>query len=209
VRIEHLVDDAERLLDRLAIPRGHLAGHSMGGWVALELARRNRALSVCALSPAGCWRPGAAGKERAATALLATVRDARRGRFAVPLLARSAGFRRWASRLVAVRGERLSAADVVELTDDLVACTIADDLLDAEDTLAPFLSLPCPITLAWPSRDRVFPAGIDGARARELVPGARFVVLEQTGHIPMLDAPELVARTILDSAHRVTSEEST
>ena len=41
---------------------------------------------------------------------------------------------------------------------------------------------------------------MNGARARELVPGARFIVLDDVGHVPMLDDPELVARTILESA---------
>jgi pimeloyl-ACP methyl ester carboxylesterase len=198
-RITHVVDDAERMLDRLGIQRAHLAGNSMGGWVSLELARRGRALSVCALSPAGCWKPGLASKDRATRALAGTIRDVRLGRLAVPLLARSAGFRRWATRLVAVHGERLPASEVVELTDDLLACKVGNDLLDADDELAPFASLPCPVTLAWSGRDRIFPPGIHGAHARELVPGARWVVLEQAGHVPMLDAPELVARTILET----------
>ena len=59
VTISRLVDDVERLLDAQGLHQAHLAGNSMGGWVAIELARRGRALSVCALSPAGCWTPGA------------------------------------------------------------------------------------------------------------------------------------------------------
>ena len=31
----------------------HLAGNSLGGWIALELARRGRARTVTAISPAG------------------------------------------------------------------------------------------------------------------------------------------------------------
>ena len=33
--------------------RAHIAGNSLGGWVALELARRGRARTVTAISPAG------------------------------------------------------------------------------------------------------------------------------------------------------------
>ena len=51
--IEHLVDDVEGRLKALRVNTAHLAGNSMGGWIALELARRGRARSVCALSPAG------------------------------------------------------------------------------------------------------------------------------------------------------------
>ena len=42
-------------LDGLGIARAHLAGNSLGGWVALELAGLSRALSVTGLSPAGFW----------------------------------------------------------------------------------------------------------------------------------------------------------
>ena len=44
------------LLDQLSIPTAHVAGNSLGGWVALELGRLHRARTVTALSPAGLWR---------------------------------------------------------------------------------------------------------------------------------------------------------
>ena len=40
----------------LGIERPHLAGNSLGGWVALEIAAAGGAASVCAISPAGLWR---------------------------------------------------------------------------------------------------------------------------------------------------------
>ena len=58
VRIADLVDDVERILDEHVIDRPHVAGNSLGGWMALELARRGRARTVCALSPAGTWAAG-------------------------------------------------------------------------------------------------------------------------------------------------------
>jgi pimeloyl-ACP methyl ester carboxylesterase len=53
VRVSDMVDAAERYLDEHGLARPHLAGNSLGGWVAIELARRGRAASVCAFSPAG------------------------------------------------------------------------------------------------------------------------------------------------------------
>src|SRR5215467_7499018 len=44
------------LLDELGIPAPHVAGNSLGGWVAIELARRRPMASVTLLSPAGLWR---------------------------------------------------------------------------------------------------------------------------------------------------------
>jgi pimeloyl-ACP methyl ester carboxylesterase len=42
VSIEHIIDDMERQLDELGLGKVHLAGNSLGGWIAIELARRGR-----------------------------------------------------------------------------------------------------------------------------------------------------------------------
>jgi pimeloyl-ACP methyl ester carboxylesterase len=44
------------LLDDLGITAPHIAGNSLGGWVALELAGIRPAASLALLSPAGLWR---------------------------------------------------------------------------------------------------------------------------------------------------------
>jgi len=201
-RFSHIVDDAQEALDRLGIAKAHLAGNSMGGWVALELARRGRAESVCALSPAGCWPADAGNAGDAGDRLRAAIRQARFGRFVLPLLARSGRFRRWAMRLNAAHGDRLTATEMVARADDLLQCVAGQDLLRTDEALAPFLSLPCPVTLAWSERDRVLPMRSHGERAKTLMPGARFVVLSDVGHVPMFDAPDLVARTLLETTAR-------
>ena len=43
------------MLDELGLDSAHVAGNSVGGWTALELAKRGRARSVVALGPAGLW----------------------------------------------------------------------------------------------------------------------------------------------------------
>jgi len=40
----------------LGLVRPHVAGNSLGGWVALEIAKAGAASSVLAISPAGLWR---------------------------------------------------------------------------------------------------------------------------------------------------------
>src|SRR5256885_16135486 len=47
------------LLDDLGIATPHVAGNSLGGWVALELAGIRPVASLTLLSPAGLWRGGA------------------------------------------------------------------------------------------------------------------------------------------------------
>src|ERR671915_2498315 len=50
---EALADAVERAMDDAGFERAVLCGNSLGGWIALELARRSRASSVVAISPAG------------------------------------------------------------------------------------------------------------------------------------------------------------
>ena len=111
--IADVIDDAERVLDELGLERAHLAGNSLGGWTALELAGRGRALSVCALSPAGLWGEVWDEEDRVTGILRATLRDAPRSRRILPLLTRSSRFRRWALRSVAVNGDRVTREDIL------------------------------------------------------------------------------------------------
>lgn len=194
VRIADVVDDAERTLDRLQLERAHLAGNSMGGWVALELARRGRALSVCALSPAGAWEEPGATRRR----LELLVKLTRASRGLLPWLAYSAAFRKQALRDNAVHGDRLAREHFLWMSEDLLGCSAAEDLLATRESLQP-LAASCPITLAWSEFDRIFPERRHGPIARQRVPGARYLVLSRVGHVPMIDDPILVAETILAS----------
>ena len=202
-RIEHVVDDAERTLDALGLHRVHLAGNSMGGWMALELARRGRARSVCALSPAGMWDstknfPGA-------KKLRATVSLTRLTRAGLPLAAKLPAVRRFALRDTAEHGERVSPALLIELADAVLQCTVDRDLLATPERFEPLhASESCPIDVVWSREDRIFPIEPFAQSARGRIPDARHLVLEEVGHVPMLDNPELVARTILATIARAS-----
>ena len=195
VTIQLLADATERQLDELGLGQVHLAGNSMGGWMALELARRGRAKSVCGLSPAGLWAEDWDERDRVFKLLLDTVRDSRRGRRMLGTLSRSDRFRRWALRDVAVHGERVSREDVLHGADDAIGCYVAKELIVPGFNLAP-LEPSCPVTLAWAAQDALFPVDVFRKRAAEVVPAAEFVVLDAVGHVPMMDDPQLVADTI-------------
>jgi pimeloyl-ACP methyl ester carboxylesterase len=197
VGMEDMLDAAEAQLDALGLERPHLAGFSMGGRMAIDLARRGRARSVCALSPSGCWESGGdpAGREGLRTG----VRDARRSRSMLPLLLRSKRARAYAVRLSANHGGRLSRERLLARVDDTLACTIVDDLLGADEPMEALDPAPCPITIGWAEDDRVLPRTTNGERAQQLVPQARYLVLEDVGHVAMFDDPGLVADTIKEA----------
>jgi pimeloyl-ACP methyl ester carboxylesterase len=201
VGVQDMIDDAERTLDELGLDTAHLVGNSMGGWLALELARRGRARSVCALSPGGCWEPGpdVAVRSRVVGRLRRTMVEAKRFRRIMPLGMPLPQVRAYALRGIAAHGERATGAEVIGLTDDMLGCTVADDLFVATDGIAPLDPLPCPVTIAWCAEDRILPMRSAMAGARVVVPQAEFLVIPDVGHVPMTDAPEVVAGLIRKS----------
>jgi pimeloyl-ACP methyl ester carboxylesterase len=194
--VADVVDDAERILDRLGLDRPLLAGNSLGGWVAIELARRGRAAKVCALSPAGSWDSSLGEHLPGAARLRATMRRARAARGVMPVLGRLRPIRHLALRDIAVHGGRTSRHDLIELTDDLLGCELVEGLLATTEQIAPLDPLPCPVTLAWSEHDRILPPWRNGVRARALLPGAAWREIPGVGHAPMLDDPRLVAQVI-------------
>ncbi len=185
-------------LDAAGIETAHLAGNSLGGWAAIELARRGRARSVTAISPAGSWRSA-----RDLTRLLFMFRMARAAIGAAPLrsLAGNPAMRRaWMGRVVAHPG-RIDAADLADLIADAAECSALSGALSGRVRLhpmEPFDVALCPVRIAWAERDRTIPYRRYGHPMRAVIPGAEFVMLPGVGHVPMSDDPRLVARTILE-----------
>ncbi|MFY9470142.1 MAG: alpha/beta fold hydrolase, partial [Solirubrobacterales bacterium] len=65
---EHIVDTVvnsiELQIDELGWDKAHIVGNSLGGWIALLLAKRGRALSTVALAPGGGWDLNSAETKR-------------------------------------------------------------------------------------------------------------------------------------------------
>jgi pimeloyl-ACP methyl ester carboxylesterase len=185
-------------LDEAGVPRPHLAGNSLGGWVALELARRGRAASVTLVSPGGFWTE--AERRWATTTLLLTRWLARAFARQLPRLLGSATGRRLVMSQVFAHPERIPAAAAVA---DAHAFARAPGF-DATFAVASRpgsgfhggAEVTCPVTIAWGDRDLLLlPRQAETAAAR--LPGARLVTLEGCGHTPMWDDPEQVASVLL------------
>jgi pimeloyl-ACP methyl ester carboxylesterase len=203
VTVGDLVGDVERQLDARGIGRAHIVGNSLGGWVAIELARRGRALTVTAFSPAGSWTAGTAEQTDSVSKIRRAARLARLGR-ALPmrLLVRSATVRRLSLRDVARHGDRRTAEQVYEVNRDLLGCAVLEDFLTTTEEIAPLTEMPCPITLAWGRADTLLPLDVNGAVARRRLPQAEFVVIDGVGHVPMVDDPDAVAQAAMSTTMR-------
>lgn len=201
VGIDTLADGLERELDRLGLETLHLSGNSLGGWLSLELARRGRARSVVALSPAGGWEEGQ-DLQRTAKIIGSSVRMGMRAApfLRAPLL--PPPVRKVALRSTMERGDRVPAAALLEMLEDLGGCTILDSFMEATVRDGPFSQdmthVTCPVRVAWAQNDRTIPADRHGRPLLAHLPQAEFIAMPGVGHVPMYDDPALVAATILE-----------
>lgn len=202
-RVSALVDAVEAQLDRRGLDRVHVVGNSLGGWIALELARRGRARSAVVFSPAGAWRSrarmGAIATTMRASFALATLLAGRPGR--PEALASHPRTRRLLMATQVAHPERLDSAEIAEALRAISRSPIVRPLAKSVLT-EPFRALPrdpdVPIRLVWPERDRVIPWATFGAPMLDRLPGAELVRMRSVGHVPMSDDPVSVADRILD-----------
>jgi pimeloyl-ACP methyl ester carboxylesterase len=184
------------LCTALGIERPHVAGNSLGGLLALELGRRDLARSVTALSPAGFWTPW---ERRYAFAVLQSMRFGARTLppKAVERLAAGAGGRALLLGSIYAHPARRTQAEAIAETRALRHAPGFTPTLTAGRAVQFSGDVPgIPVSIGWGTGDRLLlPRQAD--RALREMPGARLVRLPGCGHVPMSDAPQLVAETIL------------
>jgi len=190
------VDGVATFLGDLGLDRPHVAGYSLGGAMALELATAGLVSSATALSPAGFWT----GRERrwAIGTLSAHRWGARLPEPVMRTLFRYAAFRALSFGMICARPGRITPevalADALALRDGQAFRTVARASRSYE-----FRGTPAaPVTVAWGTRDRIL-LYRQAARARAALPEARHVDLPGCGHVPMSDDPDLVASVILET----------
>jgi pimeloyl-ACP methyl ester carboxylesterase len=185
---EMLAGTVAALMDDLGLARAHVAGNSLGGWVALELAKAGRALSVAGLCTAGLWS-SPIGPRRG--------RDVRSvGRKLMPVLPtllRSSAGRQLVLRASVAHPERVPAEAAARLVRSYVTSSGYEsaDVAMRSEVFSDFENVRVPVTLAWGDEDRLV------RQPRETVPDWRTIVLHGCGHIPTWDDPSQVARALL------------
>jgi pimeloyl-ACP methyl ester carboxylesterase len=208
--ISHAVDALECKLDSLGIERAHLVGNSLGGWLAIELARRGRALSVVALAPGGGWELGSPEHRRLVRRFRLTRKLLTLGGSLATRLARWSICRSAFLRDAVASPHKLSPREARLLIERAWRCEIYDHVVSAmisQPVAEPFRSLPCPVRLVWGAEDRLLPLNGYSERWRRVLPGADWVVLPDVGHIQMYDDPPAVARAILEWTTEATLSE--
>ncbi len=194
---EALADAVEAFCAGIGLARWHVAGNSLGGYLALELAARGTVRSATALSPVGFW---SRAELRYARAVLRLAREAaeatppeRMAMMAGSRVVRAASF-----GLFAAHPTRMTPAAAVASSLAMAEAPGFDETLDSLTWLMPPGPPKAPITIAWGERDRLL-------RCRQAVragrwSGQRVKLLKGCGHVPMIDDPGLVTRVLLEGS---------
>ncbi|MGW5111738.1 alpha/beta fold hydrolase [Nocardia sp. NPDC004123] len=202
--IEHttvstLADALVEFLAAEGIENPHLAGNSMGGGIALDLAARGLARSVTAYSPIAFW--DTAGRVWCQQALGRAKQLSRVLHPAVPAVLGNVVGRSTFLGLVFGKPWAIDAQVAVDTVEGLLGAAGFDAALASfTDFRLPDRTAlgDIPITIAWGNRDILLTYATQSRRARAELPGARHVTLHGSGHTPFFDDPADCARLLLD-----------
>jgi pimeloyl-ACP methyl ester carboxylesterase len=175
-----------------------VAGNSVGGWTALELAKLGRARSVTALAPAGLWRRRDPFTARAQLWLNHHLSRAL-SPLVAPILRRAWGRKLFMSGAIG-DPRRISPEDAISLARSMGSAPGFSRHLH-DTTRVRFEGgqhIAVPVTVAWGDKERLIPAR--ARRQDELPAHTRRVELSGCGHLPFWDAPEETARAIIETA---------
>lgn len=175
------------------IERPHVVGNSLGGAIALELGARGLARSVTALSPAGFFGPF--NKLQPFLFLLLLRLSSLLPAPALKAVSRSRLGRKVAGATLYVHPERFTADEVYGDALALKRCTGFEKTLKVGLTYKFDRQIPVPTTIAWGTRDLILPY-VQSALAQERLPYVNHVALPHCGHVPMIDNPALIVKTI-------------
>jgi pimeloyl-ACP methyl ester carboxylesterase len=196
-----VIDAVERAMDEAGFQTAHIAGNSLGGFVALALAARGRARSVVALAPAGGWASGDDSYKDLLRELAVMQRQLVAGAPHAEALVATAAGRRQATQLMTENFEHIPRELLVHHIVGSAACTAAPAMIEyaiREGYQLDAERIACPVRVVWGTADRLLAWPSSAARFRDdWLPHADWVLLDGVGHCPQLDVPVETAQLIL------------
>ena len=196
-----LPDALEQAMDEAGFETAHVAGNSLGGYLALQLAARGRARSVVALAPAGGWARGD-GSYRETLDFFPELHEQVKAvaPHADRFLATPEGKRR-ATLYTTVNYQHIPAELLAHLTRAVAACdgvVAMSEFAKREGYRLEAEKVTCPVRIVWGTEDRLLPWPAAARRyLDEWLPHADWVELAGVGHSPQLDVPLETAQLIL------------
>ncbi|ODR09419.1 hydrolase [Mycobacterium sherrisii] len=199
---EVLAEHVERQMDELGWDTAHIVGNSLGGWVAFELERRGRARSVTGIAPAGGWTRWTPAKFEVIGKFVLGIPMLVLAFLLGPRVLQLPFSRRLATYALSATPEGVSERKLADVIDDVAHCPAYFQLL-VKSLLMPGLRelalTAVPAQLVICEKDRVIPSPRFSRHfTRQLPKGHRVTELDGVGHVPMFEAPERVAKVILE-----------
>lgn len=197
-----LADHVERQFDELGWSNAHVVGNSLGGWVAFELERRGRALSVTGIAPAGGWTRWSPvkfeviGKFVSGMPALGLARMLGQRTLQLPFS------RQLATLPLSGSPDGISERALSGIIDDASHCPAYFQLV-VKALLLPGLQelahTAVPAHLVLCGKDRVVPPSRFSRHFTDYLPAdTRVTWLDRVGHVPMFEAPDRVTEVITD-----------
>ncbi|QIK65250.1 alpha/beta fold hydrolase [Nocardioides sp. HDW12B] len=202
--LDSLVAHVERQMDDAGWATAHLVGNSLGGWLALELARRGRARSVTAIAPGG-GHTFFAPRDLLLGLGFAGAATLRRGLRAVNLLPASVPLPPLALvalRTIAPDPAALAPQDVRHLVRASLGASHPLQVILAYARARPARGLEdidVPVHLVFAEHDVVLPTPTHAPYFTSRLPDAHVTHLTEHGHCPQLSDPDLVVGLVKES----------
>ncbi|WP_280460408.1 alpha/beta fold hydrolase [Nocardia carnea] len=197
--VDTLTDALADFLAAQGLDRPHLAGNSMGGGISLNLGARGLARSVTAFSPIFFWdTPGRVWCQQSLG------RSKKLGRILGPAMPKVLGTPAGRTMFLSLvfgkpwAVDTQTALDTAEGAVKSLGFSPALDSFTEAELADPAALADLPVTIAWGNRDILLTYKTQSRRAREVLPRARHITLQGSGHTPFYDDPAACARVILD-----------
>jgi pimeloyl-ACP methyl ester carboxylesterase len=197
-----LADDIERRLDALGWSTAHIVGNSLGGWVAFELERRGRARTLTGIAPAGGWHWYTPAKFEIVFKFIAGLPVWLGTKLLGERALKLPFDKQLAFVPISASPDSLNDADLPDIIDDVRHCPAYYQLLIKSLLLPGLMEIAegrAPTHLVICEKDRVLPHPRFTRHFTKHLPETTKVThLDNVGHIPMFEAPELIADVILE-----------
>jgi len=194
--VAEMADWTAGLIAELGDGPAHVVGHSMGSFVAIELAARvpERVASLVLLGTAASMPvhpdllSASAGDVSHASRLMASWGHSRRGH-----VGRHATPGQW---LLGGSTALVSTSPAGALAADMTACN------SYEDSLVSAATVRCPVTMVLGAADKMTPVRAAGELRAAFGSAVDVVVLDGVGHMMMAEAPDPIREEILAGLDR-------
>lgn len=194
VSVSGLVDHVARFVEYKGYDKVHVLGNSLGGHIALlyVLAYPEKVRSVILTGSSGLFE-SAMGTSFPKRGDYEFIRKKTAATFYHPEVAT----KELVDEVYDIVNDRNKAIRIIATAKSAVRHNLGDKLHQVK----------APTLLVWGREDNVTPAFV-GEKFHELIENSRLVFVEQCGHAPMMEHPEVFNKTLADFLEEVSARET-